>query len=148
MPGVSTSGSIGTISLPAVSTACGFNFRAELSERLDAKVQGWLPTEQAPPRVRNSLRIDGWRADGVELAPNWKRRVDAAPQSLYTHATMSDARKHHLITICFSHFNEKARWALDRFGVAYRESGYLPLLHMPFALWASRFSNPPSAWFS
>jgi glutathione S-transferase len=44
-----------------------------------------------------------------------------------------------LITIKFSHYNEKARWALDRFGVAYEERGYLPMIHMPFALARSRF---------
>jgi glutathione S-transferase len=36
-----------------------------------------------------------------------------------------------LITIPFSHFCEKARWALDRGGVAYSEDGHLPLFHYP-----------------
>lgn len=35
-----------------------------------------------------------------------------------------------LFTIRFSHFNEKARWALDRFGVPFDEEGYLPGLHV------------------
>jgi glutathione S-transferase len=34
-----------------------------------------------------------------------------------------------LITIPFSHYCEKARWALDRCGIAYREDGHLPLFH-------------------
>ncbi len=34
-----------------------------------------------------------------------------------------------LITIRISHFNEKARWALDRCGHAYDEDPYMPLLH-------------------
>ncbi|MEJ7604583.1 MAG: glutathione S-transferase, partial [Kofleriaceae bacterium] len=34
-----------------------------------------------------------------------------------------------LITIPFSHFCEKARWALDACGVAYREDGHLPMFH-------------------
>src|ERR1041385_3068211 len=34
-----------------------------------------------------------------------------------------------LITIPFSHYCEKARWALDRAGIAYREDGHLPLFH-------------------
>jgi glutathione S-transferase len=34
-----------------------------------------------------------------------------------------------LITITFSHYCEKARWALDRCGVAYEEHGHLPLFH-------------------
>lgn len=34
-----------------------------------------------------------------------------------------------LITIPFSHYCEKARWALDRCGVAYEETGSLPLFH-------------------
>jgi glutathione S-transferase len=34
-----------------------------------------------------------------------------------------------LITIRISHFNEKARWALDRCGHAYDEEAYLPMLH-------------------
>jgi len=33
---------------------------------------------------------------------------------------------HRLITLAFSHYNEKARWALERFGVAYQEEPYLP----------------------
>src|SRR5262245_45738042 len=44
-----------------------------------------------------------------------------------------------LTTIKFSHFNEKARWALDRFGVAYTERAYMPMLHMPFAIARNRF---------
>jgi glutathione S-transferase len=31
-----------------------------------------------------------------------------------------------LITLAFSHYNEKARWALDRYGVVYREEPHLP----------------------
>jgi glutathione S-transferase len=34
-----------------------------------------------------------------------------------------------LVTIPFSHFCEKARWALDRTRVPYREEGHAPLLH-------------------
>lgn len=33
---------------------------------------------------------------------------------------------HRLITLKFSHYNEKARWALDRFAVPYQEEPYLP----------------------
>lgn len=38
---------------------------------------------------------------------------------------------HELVTIAFSHYCEKARWALDRHRVPYTERAYLPLLHMP-----------------
>lgn len=34
-----------------------------------------------------------------------------------------------LITIRFSHYCEKARWALDRFGVPYQETSFLPGFH-------------------
>jgi glutathione S-transferase len=34
-----------------------------------------------------------------------------------------------LITIPFSHYCEKARWALERVGAAYDEDGHLPLFH-------------------
>jgi glutathione S-transferase len=34
-----------------------------------------------------------------------------------------------LITIPFSHYCEKARWALDRCGISYEERGHLPLFH-------------------
>src|SRR5262252_4614091 len=34
-----------------------------------------------------------------------------------------------LITVPLSHFCEKARWALDRAGVAYHEEAHAPLLH-------------------
>src|SRR5271168_4965983 len=36
---------------------------------------------------------------------------------------------HTLITIPFSHFCEKGRWALDATGVGYREEGHLPIAH-------------------
>lgn len=34
-----------------------------------------------------------------------------------------------LVTISFSHYCEKARWALDLAGAAYKEEGHLPLFH-------------------
>lgn len=40
-----------------------------------------------------------------------------------------------LITIPMSHYNERARWALDVCGVPYREQGYLPLLHFAPVAW-------------
>jgi glutathione S-transferase len=43
-----------------------------------------------------------------------------------------------LITIAFSHYNEKARWGLDRFAQPYEESGYMPFLHIPAVAWATR----------
>ena len=46
-----------------------------------------------------------------------------------------------LITIPFSPYNEKARWALDRFGVPYRERGYMPALHFPAVMIATRFGR-------
>jgi glutathione S-transferase len=35
-----------------------------------------------------------------------------------------------LVTIPISHYCEKARWALDRAGVAYREEPHIPLVHV------------------
>jgi glutathione S-transferase len=35
-----------------------------------------------------------------------------------------------LVTIPFSHYCEKARWALDRAGIRYREEAYAPVLHV------------------
>ncbi len=35
-----------------------------------------------------------------------------------------------LVTISFSHYCEKARWALDRAGIAYREEAYVPMTHL------------------
>ena len=43
---------------------------------------------------------------------------------------MSDAeRKPILVTISISHYCEKARWALDRAGIAYDERRHLPAIH-------------------
>jgi glutathione S-transferase len=42
---------------------------------------------------------------------------------------MSDAQRPLLITIPISHYCEKARWALDRAGIAYEERRHLPALH-------------------
>jgi glutathione S-transferase len=41
-----------------------------------------------------------------------------------------------LITIGFSHYCEKARWALDRAGLEYREDDHVPLLHWRVSLGA------------
>jgi glutathione S-transferase len=35
-----------------------------------------------------------------------------------------------LVTIAFSHYCEKARWALDRACVPYREEAYVPVTHL------------------
>lgn len=52
---------------------------------------------------------------------------------------MLQASSMQLVTIAFSHYNEKARWGLDRFGVVYRERACLPLLHFPVVMWTTRF---------
>ena len=36
-------------------------------------------------------------------------------------------RAHRLVTLAFSHYNEKARWALDYAGIEYEERAYMPL---------------------
>ncbi len=38
-----------------------------------------------------------------------------------------------LVTIPISHYCDKARWALDRAGIDYREEGHAPILHFPAA---------------
>jgi glutathione S-transferase len=48
-----------------------------------------------------------------------------------------------LITIPFSHFCEKARWALDRCGIAYEERGHLPLFHYSETLRFNRQRTVP-----
>lgn len=50
-----------------------------------------------------------------------------------------------LITIRFSHFCEKARWALDRYGVGYQEEGHLPGFHVRAARRASPGSDADKA---
>ncbi len=49
-----------------------------------------------------------------------------------------------LITIGFSHFCEKARWALDRTELAYREEDHVPLLHWPARLVAGGGRTVPA----
>ncbi|WP_437954571.1 glutathione S-transferase family protein [Sorangium sp. So ce119] len=59
---------------------------------------------------------------------------------------MSDPRAaapFRLVTIPFSHYCEKARWALDRAGVPYREDAYLPLAHALPALRAGGHRSVP-----
>jgi glutathione S-transferase len=48
---------------------------------------------------------------------------------------------HTLITIPFSHYNEKARWALQRFGVPFRERAYMPMFHFAPVIVATRFGR-------
>jgi len=49
-----------------------------------------------------------------------------------------------LVTIAFSHYNEKARWGLDRFGVDYEDRRYLPMLHFFGVMWATRLRGGSS----
>lgn len=46
-----------------------------------------------------------------------------------------------LVTIAFSHYNEKARWALERYRVPYRESAHLPVFHFFAVFRANHFLN-------
>lgn len=48
-----------------------------------------------------------------------------------------------LITIPFSHYCDKARWALDHAGVSFEESAYLPLLHAAPSLLAGGKRSVP-----
>jgi len=48
-----------------------------------------------------------------------------------------------LITIPMSHYCEKARWALERLGLAYREERHLQGFHYPRAWWVSRNPKVP-----
>jgi glutathione S-transferase len=49
-----------------------------------------------------------------------------------------------LITIPFSHYCEKARWALDLAGVPYREEGHLPIFHYMATLRAGAKRTVPA----
>lgn len=49
-----------------------------------------------------------------------------------------------LITIPFSHYCEKARWALDACGIAYEEDGHLPLFHYAATLRAGAKRTVPA----
>jgi len=51
--------------------------------------------------------------------------------------------EYRLITIPPSHYCEKARWALDRVGVSYREEGHPPLLHLRAVKAAGGVSSTP-----
>ena len=41
---------------------------------------------------------------------------------------MNASRPHRLITLAFSHYNEKARWALDRYAIPYSEEPHMPFV--------------------
>jgi glutathione S-transferase len=47
-----------------------------------------------------------------------------------------------LVTISFSHYCEKARWALDRAGIEYREEPYVPIVHLAGTLRRRGRSTP------
>jgi glutathione S-transferase len=52
-----------------------------------------------------------------------------------------------LITIPISHYCEKARWALDRTGIAYRERAHLQVIHwIPVARAGGRKTAPVLIW--
>jgi glutathione S-transferase len=65
-------------------------------------------------------------------------------------SSLMQLKRHHhriapatLITIPISHYCEKARWALDRAGVEYRERAHLQLLHWAAAWRAGRSRTVP-----
>jgi glutathione S-transferase len=43
---------------------------------------------------------------------------------------MEGTRKYHLLSICYSHFNEKARWALSYYRIQYTHQLLLPFFHI------------------
>src|SRR6188472_3725805 len=52
-----------------------------------------------------------------------------------------------LITIPISHYCEKARWALDRAGIAYRERAHLQVIHwIPVARAGGGKTAPVLVW--
>ncbi len=57
---------------------------------------------------------------------------------------MLDPPSMQLVTIAFSHYVEKARWGLDRFGAQYREIRCMPLMHFPAVMWATRLRGGQS----
>jgi glutathione S-transferase len=73
--------------------------------------------------ILEKLRASG-RGDALHLRDFAVPIDDAARQ--WHDETMAEPV---LVTITFSHFCEKARWALERAGIAYRESGHLPIFH-------------------
>jgi glutathione S-transferase len=52
---------------------------------------------------------------------------------------------HTLYSIAISHYNEKARWALDHYGVAFRERPFMPLFHLPSIAWVTRKASNAKA---
>lgn len=52
-------------------------------------------------------------------------------------------RNRRLITIPMSHYCEKARWGLERLGLAYHEERHLQVFHYPRTWWISRGPNVP-----
>ncbi len=56
---------------------------------------------------------------------------------------MSEMRHNRLITIPISHFCEKARWGLDRAAIPYVEEPHVPIVHVAYALRASRRRTVP-----
>ena len=56
-------------------------------------------------------------------------------------ATIAGVRR--LITISISHYCEKARWALDRAGLEYREEAHLPNLHYLASFWIAHTPSLP-----
>ena len=68
--------------------------------------------------------------------------LEETPSSAYTDASMTT-----LYTIPYSPWSEKARWALDTAGIAYRESDFVPLfggpgLRLRTGRWRGRLSAP------
>ncbi|HTR56463.1 MAG TPA: glutathione S-transferase N-terminal domain-containing protein [Kofleriaceae bacterium] len=48
------------------------------------------------------------------------------------------SRRHRLVTLVFSHYNEKARWALDYCGISYEEHRFMPGFSQLGAMAATR----------
>jgi glutathione S-transferase len=66
--------------------------------------------------------------DHIEALSSTQGPWDQVPP-VHRHQPTSDMVRARLITMPHSHYVEKARWALDRTGLPYREEPHIPLLH-------------------
>jgi glutathione S-transferase len=55
-----------------------------------------------------------------------RKRYGRACQSALPSGTVSQRPTNRLVTLIFSHYNEKARWALDHCGIEYEERAFMP----------------------
>ena len=125
-----TEGGVDTTPWPASASLGAGTAAPTPAPTIATSVAGTPPLDAHRAGVSARLSPGDRRASGVRPdAPVAAPRIPRRPRMAYTSRMPHPRGPNRLVSIKFSHYNEKARWALDRCGVPYIEEPHLPITH-------------------